>query len=114
MLNLCEEKWMRFPGPTVRFDQSTEYCATAKPIRVGWCMSYSLKVHNIGYILLKQTPLKTPEILKERFAVYKLQTSLQTSLQTKKLAIVIKEIRNEAIGRVFCNFGEITPSSVQC
>ena len=96
MLNLCEEKWMRFPGPTVRFDQSTEYCSTAKPIRVGWCMSYSLKVHNIGYILLKQTPLKTPEILKERFAV--------VSLQTKKLAIVIKEIRNEAIGRVFCKF----------
>ena len=95
-----------FPGPTVRFDQSTEYCSTVKLIRVGWCMFYSLKVHNIGYILLKQTPLKTPETLKEKFAV--------VSLQTKKLFIVIKVVRNEAIGRVFCNFREITPSSVQC
>ena len=75
-----------FPGPTVRFDQSTEYCSTVKLIRVGWCMFYSLKVHNIGYILLKQTPLKTPETLKEKFAV--------VSLQTKHLAIVMKVVRN--------------------
>ena len=42
-----------FTGPTVRFDQSTEYCSTARLIRVGRCMFYSLKIHNIGYILLK-------------------------------------------------------------
>ena len=59
-------------------------------------MFYSLKIHNTGYILLKQTPLKTPETLKEKFTV--------VSLQTKKLAIVIKVVRNEAIGRVFRYF----------
>ena len=48
-------------------------------------MLYSSKIHNIGYIWLKQTPLKTPETLKEKFAV--------VSLQTKKLAIVIKVVR---------------------
>ena len=90
----------------MRFDQSTEYCSTARLIRVGWRMFYSLKIHNTGYIVLKQTPLKTPETLKEKFTV--------VSLQTKELAIVIKVGRNEAIGKVFCSFGKITPSSIQC
>ena len=48
-------------------------------------MFYSLKIHNIGYILLKQKLLKTPETLKKMFAV--------VSLQTKQLAIVIKVVR---------------------
>ena len=69
-------------------------------------MFYSLKIHNTGYILLKQTPLKTPETLKEKFTV--------VSLQTKKLVIVIKVVRNEAIGRVFRSFLKIAPSSIQC
>ena len=69
-------------------------------------MFYSLKIHNTGYILLKQTPLKTPETLKEKFTV--------VSLQTKKLAIVIKVVRNEAIGRVFRSFWKIAPSNIQC
>ena len=69
-------------------------------------MFYSLKIHNTGYILLKQTPLKTPETLKEKFTV--------VSLQTKKLAIVIKVVRNEAIGRVFRSFLKIAPLSIQC
>ena len=69
-------------------------------------MFYSLKIHNTGYILLKQTPLKTPETLKEKFTV--------VSLQTKKLAIVIKVVRTEAIGRVFRSFWKIAPSSIQC
>ena len=94
-----------FTGPTVRFDQSTEYCSTARLIRVGWRIFYSLKIHNIGYILLKQTPFKTPESLKETFAV--------VSLQTKTLAIVIKVVQNEAMEKAFCSFGEITPSSIQ-
>ena len=69
-------------------------------------MFYSLKVHNTGYILLKQTPLKTPETLKEKFTI--------VSLQTKKLAIVIKVVRNEAIGRIFRSFWKIASSSIQC
>ena len=52
-------------------------------------MLCSSKIHNTGNILLKRTPLKTPEILEERFAV--------VSLQTIKLAIVIEVVRNEAI-----------------
>ena len=95
-----------FTEPTLRFDQSTEYCSTARLIRVRLRMFYPLKIHNIGYILLKQTPLTTPETLKEKFAV--------VSLQTTKLAIVIKVVRNGARGRVFCSFGKITPSSIQC
>ena len=69
-------------------------------------MFYSLKVHNTGYILLKQTPLKTPETLKEKFTI--------VSLQTKKLAIVIKVVRNEAIRRIFRSFWKIASSSIQC
>ena len=49
-------------------------------------MFYLSKMHNIGYILLKQTPLKTLETLKEKFAV--------VSLQTKQLVIVMKVVRN--------------------
>ena len=78
-----------FIGPTVRFDQFTENCSIAKH-SVG--LSHALFIKDpyyIGYILLKQTLLKTPEILEERFAV--------VSLQTKKLAIVIKVAQNEAI-----------------
>ena len=75
-----------FHGPTVRFYQSTENGSIARLIRVGCRMFYSSKIHNIGYILLKQTALKTPETLKKKFAVI--------SLQTKQLAIVIKVVRN--------------------
>ena len=78
-----------FTGPTVRFDQSTVNCIIERLIRVGCRMLYSSKIDNIRYILLKQTPLKTPETLKEKLAV--------VSLQTKKLAIVIKAVRNETI-----------------
>ena len=79
-----------FTGPTVRFDQSTVNCIIERLIRVGCRMLYSSKIDNIGYILLKQAPLKTPETLKfEKLAV--------VSLQTKKLAIVIKAVRNETI-----------------
>ena len=49
-------------------------------------MFYSSKIHNIVYILLKQTPLKTPNTLTEKFAV--------VSLQTKQLAIVMKVVQN--------------------
>ena len=52
-------------------------------------MLYSSKIHNIGYILLKQTPLKNPGTLKEKFAVL--------SLKTEKLATVIKIVPNETI-----------------
>ena len=78
-----------FTGPTVRFDQSTVNCIIERLIRVGCSMLYSSKIDNIGYNLLKQTPLKTPETLKGKLAV--------VSLQTKKLAIVIKAVRNETI-----------------
>ena len=49
-------------------------------------MFYSSKTHNIGYIPLKQTLLKTPGTLKKTFAV--------VILQTKQLAIIIKVVRN--------------------
>ena len=49
-------------------------------------MFFSSKIHKIGYILLKQTPLKAPEALEEKFDV--------VILQTKQLAIVIKVVRN--------------------
>ena len=54
-----------FTMPTMRLDQSTENCSTATRIRVGYGMFCSSKIHNIGYILLKQTPLKTHETLKK-------------------------------------------------
>ena len=47
-------------------------------------MFYSPKMRSIIYILLKQTPLKTPETLKKKFAA--------VSLQTKQLAIVVKVV----------------------
>ena len=75
-----------FTGPTMRFDQSTENCSIARLIRVECRMFYSSKIHNIGYILLKQTPLKTRETLNEKFTV--------VSLQTKQAAIVIKVVQN--------------------
>ena len=50
-------------------------------------MFYFSKIHSIGYILLKQTPLKIPETLKETFAA--------VSLQTKKLTILIKVVQNQ-------------------
>ena len=78
-----------FTRPTVRFDQSTRNCIIARLIRVGCRMLYSSKIHNIGYILLKQTPLKTPETLNKKLAA--------VSLLIKKLAIVIKVERNETI-----------------
>ena len=65
-----------FTGPTVQLDQSTENCSIARLIRVECCMLYSSKIHNIGYILLEQTVLKTAETLKEKF---------------------VKVVRNEAI-----------------
>ena len=74
-----------FTGLTVWFDQSTENRSIARLIRVGCRMLYSSKIHNIGYIWPKQTPLKTPETLKKKFAT--------VSLQTKNLAIVIKVVR---------------------
>ena len=46
-----------------------DWTSIARLIQVGCRMFYSSKIHNIGYILLKQTPLKTPENLKEKFAV---------------------------------------------
>ena len=76
-----------FTGTTVLFDKSTENCSIAQFIRVGFRMFYLSKIHNIGYILLKQTPLKIPETLKETLAV--------VSLQTKKLTIVIKVVQNQ-------------------
>ena len=76
-----------FTGPTMQFDQSTEYCLIARLIRVGCCTFYSSKIHTIGYILLQQKPLKTPETLKEKFAV--------VSIQTKHLVIVMKVVRNQ-------------------
>ena len=69
------------------FDQSTENCSIAHLIRVGFRMFYLSKIHNIGYILLEQTPLKIPETLKETFPV--------VSLQTKKLTILIKVVQNQ-------------------
>ena len=47
-------------------------------------MSHVLFINNIGHILLKETPLKTPETLKKKLAV--------VSLQTKQLAICIKVV----------------------
>ena len=76
-----------FTGSTVQFDQSTENCSIARLIQVGCSIFYSSKIHNVGHILLKQTPSKTPETLKKRFAV--------VSLQTKQLAIAIKVARNK-------------------
>ena len=72
---------------TVRFDQSTEYCSIVRLLRVGCCMFYLSKIHNIGYILLKQTSVKTPETLKKNFS--------GKSPQTKQPAIVIKVVRNQ-------------------
>ena len=93
-LQLCEKKKKMdtfrytplFTGPNMRFDQSTETCSILRLIRVGCCMFYSSKIHNVGYILLKQTLLKTPQTLKKRFAV--------VSLQTNQLAIFIKIVQN--------------------
>ena len=62
-----------FSGPTMRVEQSTENCSTARLLWVGCCMFYSSKIHNIGYILLKRTFLKT-ETLKKKFAIVSLQT----------------------------------------
>ena len=50
-------------------------------------MFYSSKIHNNGYILLRQKPLKTPETLKENFAA--------VNQQTIQLAFVIKVVRNQ-------------------
>ena len=55
-----------FTRPTVRFDQSTENCSIAALIPVGCRMFCSSKIHDIGYILSKQTPLKTPVNLEEK------------------------------------------------
>ena len=76
-----------YTGPTVRFYQSTKNYSVTRLIRVGCCIFDSSKIHNIGHILLKQTPLKTPETLKNKFAM--------VSIQTKHLAIVIKVVRNQ-------------------
>ena len=65
-----------FTEPTVRFDQSTENCSIGRLIRVGCRMFYSSKIHNVGYILLKETPSKTPETLKKKFAVVSPQTKM--------------------------------------
>ena len=91
-LKLCETKMDMFrytpllTGLNMRFDQSTETCSIPRLIRVGCCMFYSSKIHNIGCILLKRTFLKTPQTLKKRFAV--------VNLQTNQLAIVIKIVQN--------------------
>ena len=76
-----------FTGTTVLFDKSIENCSIVQLIRVGFRMFYLSKIHNIGYILLEQTPLKIPETLKETFPV--------VSLQTKKLTILIKVVQNQ-------------------
>ena len=55
-------------GSIMQYSQSSENCSIASLTRVACRMSYSLKIRHIGYILLKQTPLKTPETLKEMFA----------------------------------------------
>ena len=94
-----------FTGPTVWFEQSTENWSTERLIRV-WCRNLSSYIHNIGYILLKQTPLKTFETLKEKFAA--------VSLKTKKISTVMKVVRYEPIWRVFCSFGKIALSKIQC
>ena len=67
-------------------------------------MLCSSKIHNTGYILLNRTPLKTPEILEERFAV--------VSLQTKKLAIVIKVAQMRQFERYFVVLGNFHPQNL--
>ena len=56
----------------MRFEQFTENCPFAKLIWVECRMLCPSKIYNIGYALLKQTPLKTPETLKKNFAVVSL------------------------------------------
>ena len=48
---------MPFPTPHFSVDLLCDLTSLLKIAR----MFFSLKIHNIGYILLKQTPLKTPD-----------------------------------------------------
>ena len=48
---------MRFPIPHFSLDLLCDLTSSLKIAR----MFFSSKIHNIGYILLKQTPLKTPD-----------------------------------------------------
>ena len=52
-----KKKWIRFPTPHFSLDLLCDLTSSLKYA----CMFFPSKIHNIGYILLKQTPLKTPD-----------------------------------------------------